>query len=192
MKKILIATRNNDKFAIISKLLSSNNFKNSIFYSLNDIEEIIVDKKETGDISQRSFQKAFNAYNNVKNNYDFIVGVDDGIKIKGEIIENVKNYIKPIINDEFLVENEKLFIVRAYTFINKYGKSKTIITEIPFKYKKLKEKIDILENSYPLSYVLSPIGSSKVVTELNEDASNKYYLKFSQVEFNEIENFLNQ
>lgn len=41
MKKILIATRNNDKFKIVSKLLSTNNFKNCLFYSLNDIDDCI-------------------------------------------------------------------------------------------------------------------------------------------------------
>src|SRR5699024_1572476 len=121
MKKILIATRNNDKFRIISELLSSNNFKDSIFYSLNNIEEEITDEKETGDVIHRSLQKALNAYNNIKAEYDYIIGVDDGIKIKEKMIENVKDYIKSIVDDKFLAQNEKVFIVRAYTFINKQG-----------------------------------------------------------------------
>lgn len=191
MKKILIATRNNDKFKIISKLLSTNNFKDSVFYSLNNIEETVIDKKEVGDIKSRSLQKALNAYSVVKDNYDYIVGIDDGIKMKGKIIENVKDYIKPIIDDKFLFQNEKVFIVRSYTFINKHGKNISIITEIPFEYKKLKEKFDILENSYPLSHVLSPIGFTKVITELSDDESNDYYLSFSQDKFNEVESFFN-
>ncbi len=191
MKKILIATRNNDKFRIISELLSSNNFKDSIFYSLNNIEEEITDEKETGDVIHRSLQKALNAYNNIKAEYDYIIGVDDGIKIKEKMIENVKDYIKSIVDDKFLAQNEKVFIVRAYTFINKQGTYKSIVTEIPFEYMKLQEKIDISENSYPLSHVLSPIGFSKVVTQLSDEESNLYYLKYSQSEFDKVEKFFN-
>ena len=189
MKKILIATRNNDKFKIVSKLLTTSNFKDFVFYSLNDIEDSIIDKKETGDIINRSLQKALNARNSIKTYYDYIIGVDDGIKMKGKIIENVKDYIKLIIDDKFLEQDEKVFIVRAYTFVNKNGVYKSIFTEIPFKYKKLRKKLEILENSYPLSYVLSPIDSSKTVIQLSDDESNEYYLKFSQSKFEEIERF---
>lgn len=189
MKKILIATRNKDKFKIISKLLSTNNFKDAIFYSLNDIEENIVDKKETGDVINRSLEKALNAYNNIKEDYDYFIGVDDGIKLKGKMIENVKDYITPILEDKYLTTNEKVYIVRAYTFIDKKGNHKSIVTEIPFEYKKLQEKFDILENSYPLSHVLSPVGSTKVVLGLKEEESNAYYLEFSKNKFDEIEKF---
>lgn len=189
MKKILIATRNNDKFKIVSKLLATKNFKDSNFYSLNDIEENIIDIKETGDIINRSLQKALNVRDCIKNYYDYIIGVDDGIKMKGKIVENVKDYIKLIIDDKYLQQDEKVFIVRAYTFVDKNGIYKSIVTEIPFKYKKLKEKFEILENSYPLSHVLSPIDSLKTVIQLNDDESNEYYLKFSQAKFEEVERF---
>lgn len=189
MNKILIATRNNDKFKIVSKLLSSNSFKKSKFYCLNDIQETITDEKEIGDVKQRSLQKALNAYNIVNDNYDLIVGIDDGIKMKGKVIENVKEYIKDIIDDNYLVQNEKVFIVRAYTFINKYGKRKTIVTEIPFIYKKITEKFEITENTFPLSHVLCPVGLPKAVFELNDDETNDYYLQFSQSKFDEIERF---
>lgn len=193
MIKILIATRNNDKFRIISKLLTTNNFKDSMFYSLNNIEEDIIDKKESGDIINRSLEKALNAaaHENIKKNYDYIIGIDDGMKMKGKMIENVKDYINLILDDKFLSENEQVSIVRAYTFINNKGIYMSIITEIPFKYIKLKEKFDILDNSYPLSHVLSPINSSKVVSELSEEESNTYYLNFSQSKFNEVEAFFN-
>lgn len=189
MKKILIATRNKDKFKIISKLLSTNNFKDATFYSLNDIEENIVDNKETGDIINRSLEKALNAYNNIKEAYDYFIGVDDGIKLKGKMIENVKDYITPILEDKYLTTNEKVYIVRAYTFIDKKGNHKSIVTEIPFEYKKLQKKFDILENSYPLSHVLSPVGSTKVVSGLSIEESNTYYLKYSKNKFDEIEKF---
>ena len=46
MKKILIATRNKDKYKIVSKLLSTKTFKNYRFISLNEITEDIIEKKK--------------------------------------------------------------------------------------------------------------------------------------------------
>lgn len=191
MKKILIATRNKDKFKIIEKLLSTQNFTDYKYYSLDDIDESIVDKKERGSVIERSYQKALNAFNCINFKYDYIVGVDDGIKMKGKIIENVKDYISLIIDDKFLKEGEVVYIVRAYTFINSDGIYKSVLTEIPFKYTKLKEKINIHENSYPLSNVLTPIDSLKTVIKLNADESNTYYLKYSKSAFDEVEEFFN-
>ncbi len=190
MKKILIATRNKDKFKIISKLLSTDFFKDYEFYSLSNIEDNIIDKKEQGDVINRSFEKAMNIYDNISSNcYDFIIGIDDGIKMKNKIIENVKDYIKPIIDDKYLSQNEIVFIVRAYTFISKNGKYKSIITEIPFKYKKLEKEFNIEDNSYPLSHVLTPLDSFKTVTELSSEESNNYYLNYSKEAFDEVERF---
>lgn len=191
MKKILIATRNKDKYKIVSKLLSAKTFKNFKFISLNEIKEDIIDKKEVGDIKNRSYEKAMNVYKSFKNNiYDYIVGIDDGIEIRGNIIENVKEYIKAILDNKYLKENEKVYIVRAYTFINKKGKFKIIVTKIPFKYKKLEKQIKIEENSYPLSHVLTPIDSNQRIIDLDEYDTNKYYLNYSEDKFNEVEKYL--
>ncbi|MBF0986807.1 MAG: hypothetical protein HXK72_00500 [Clostridiales bacterium] len=190
MKKILIATRNKDKYKIVSKLLSAKTFKNFNFISLNEIKEDIIDKKEVGDIENRSYEKAMNVYKSLQNNvYDYIVGIDDGIEIRGNIIENVKEYIKAILDNNYLKENEKVYIVRAYTFINKKGKFKIIVTKIPFKYKKLEKQIKIEENSYPLSHVLTPIDSNQRIIDLDEYDTNKYYLNYSEDKFNEVEKY---
>jgi len=192
MKKILLATRNKDKFRIISKLLKTDNFKDYDYLCLDDINDEIIDKKEEGDVINRSYQKALNVYSNLKNNsYDFIIGIDDGIMMKGKMIENIKNYIKSIIDNEYLEENEKIFIVRAYTFFDKNGKYKSIVTEIPFKYIPLKEKFEIKENSYPLSRVMAPLNGNKAVFALNEDETNQYYLNYSKSAFDEVENYFN-
>lgn len=108
MKKILIATRNKDKYKIVSKLLSAKTFKNFKFISLNEIKEDIIDKKEVGYIKNRSYEKAMNVYKSLKNNiYDYIVGIDDGIEIRGNIIENVKEYIKAILDNKYLKKMKK-------------------------------------------------------------------------------------
>ena len=149
MNKILIATRNKAKFKIVSKLLSISIFKNYKYYNLNDLDEEIIDKKENGDVINRSYEKAKNAYDNIKNNdFKYIVGIDDGIKIRGKIIENVKELIKPIINDEYLNNDEIVYIVRAYTFFDNTGNYYKILTEIPFKYKKIAYYLEIVGNAF--------------------------------------------
>ena len=190
MSKILIATRNDDKYKIISELLKTTIFEDKDFYYLKNINEQIEDKEEKGDIINRSYEKAKNVFENIKSNdFQFIVGVDDGIKIKDKIIENVKDYINSIINGDLLKENEVVYIVRAYTFIEKNGKDKSIFTEIPFQYRKQTKEILIKKDSYPLSNVLSPLDSNKVVSEQSFEKSNDYYASYSKKQLEEVRRF---
>ena len=192
MKNILIATRNKDKFKLLSKLLSTELLKDSKFFSLNDIEDEIEDKKEVGDIKNRSYEKAMNAYLSIKNNiYQYIIGIDDGIEMKGQMIENVKEYIKDILDDKYLKEDEIVYIKKAYTFIDKNGVFKTIVTKIPFKYKKLTNHFEIEENSYPLNHVLTPIDSNLRLVDIDEETTNNYLLSYSKEGFDEVEKFFN-
>lgn len=192
MENILIATRNKDKFKLLSKLLSTELLKDSKFFSLNDIEDEIEDKKEVGDIKNRSYEKAMNAYLSIKNNiYKYIIGIDDGIEMKGQMIENVKEYIKDILDDKYLKEDEIVYIKKAYTFIDKNGVFKTIVTKIPFKYKKLTNHFEIEENSYPLNHVLTPIDSNLRLVDIDEETTNNYLLSYSKEGFDEVEKFFN-
>ena len=192
MKNILIATRNKDKFKLLSKLLSTELLRDSKFFSLNDIEDEIEDKKEVGDIKNRSYEKAMNAYLSIKNNiYQYIIGIDDGIEMKGQMIENVKEYIKDILDDKYLKEDEIVYIKKAYTFIDKNGVFKTIVTKIPFKYKKLTNHFEIEENSYPLNHVLTPIDSNLRLVDIDEETTNNYLLSYSKEGFDEVEKFFN-
>lgn len=193
MKNILIATRNKDKFKLLSKLLSTELLKDSKFFSLNDIEDEIEDKKEVGDIKNRSYEKAMNAYLSIKNNiYQYIIGIDDGIEMKGQMIENVKEYIKDILDDKYLKEDEIVYIKKAYTFIDKNGVFKTIVTKIPFKYKKLTNHFEIEENSYPLNHVLTPVDSNLRLVDIDEETTNNYLLTYSKEGFDEVEKFFNK
>lgn len=192
MENILIATRNKDKFKLLSKLLSTELLKDSKFFSLNDIEDEIEDKKEVGDIKNRSYEKAMNAYLSIKNNiYQYIIGIDDGIEMKGQMIENVKEYIKDILDDKYLKEDEIVYIKKAYTFIDKNGVFKTIVTKIPFKYKKLTNHFEIEENSYPLNHVLTPVDSNLRLVDIDEETTNNYLLTYSKEGFDEVEKFFN-
>lgn len=121
-----------------------------------------------------------------KNDFQYIIGIDDGIKMKGKLRENVKDYIQAILDDKYLAEGEQVDIVRAYCFIEKNGTSNTVITEIPFRYKKINRKIELKEHSYPLSNVLMPFDSNKTVAEMDKEENNQYYLKYSEKKIKEV------
>ena len=65
--------------------------------SLSEIIETILLLNETSGRTEvklcKHCGKPFVA-KNIKAEYDYIIGVDDGIKIKEKMIENVKDYIK--------------------------------------------------------------------------------------------------
>ena len=144
-------------------------------------------KRKNGSISERAFQKAKQIYTRVdKNDFQYIIGLDDGVKMKGKLRENVKDYIQAILDDKYLAEGEQVDIVRAYCFIEKNGTSNTVITEIPFRYKKINRKIELKEHSYPLSNVLMPFDSNKTVAEMDKEENNQYYLKYSEKKIKEV------
>ncbi len=171
--KILIATRNKDKFKLISNILSKLLDSKIDFYALSDIKEQIIDVEESGDVINRAYVKAFNVYNNLNNNiYDLVIGIDDVLEFNNQIVENVKDYITDILEDKLLKDNDLINVVRAYTFINKNGKYINILTKIPYKYMKLDHKIEIKENTYPLSNVMKYIDDNVI-------NSDEYVLKYS-------------
>lgn len=187
MKKILIATKNKDKFEILTKILDKINNASYEYYSLYDIKNLEKSDKEEGNIEERAYNKANQIYSSIKeNDFEYIIGIDDGIKMKGILRENVKDYIEDIINDKYLSEGEQVEIVRAYCFMNKKGEYKTVITEIPFKYQKFNGNLKIEGNSYPLSNVLRTLVSSKTVSQMDNDENNQYYLQYSEKKIKEV------
>ena len=187
MKKILMATKNKDKFEIVTKILDKINNASYEYYSLYDIKNLEKSDKEEGNIEERAYNKANQIYSSIKkNDFEYIIGIDDGIKMKGILSENVKDYIEDIINDKYLSEGEQVEIVRAYCFMNKKGEYKTVTTQIPFKYQRFNGNLKIEENTYPLSNVLRPLNSDKTVAQMNKDENNQYYLQYSEKKIKEV------
>lgn len=187
MEKILIATRNKDKFEVVTKILNKIFDKEYEYYSLYDIDNVTKDDKEEGTIEQRAYKKAMQIYTSIEENeFKYIVGIDDGIKMKGILRENVKEYMRDIINGKYLIEGEQVQIVRAYCFIDQEGGHTTIITQIPFKYKKFNGKLEIKENSYPLSNVLTPMDNDRPVSQIEQGERNEYYVKYSEEQFKDL------
>ena len=119
------------------------------------------------------------------------MGIDDSIKMKCKIIENVKDYINDILFNNYLEKDEIVYILRAYSFIDQNGKEISIFTEVPFSFKPLQYDFKVEENSYPLSHVLSPIDKNIAVINMTEDESNNYYLKHSLAKLEEVKDFFN-
>ena len=188
MKKVLIATTNNDKYDAVSKI-----FKNTIFKE----EEYIIskltnnmnlpDEKEEGNNIQRARKKAINAYNFLKEyNFDYIVGLDDAIRINNKLEPNIKEYINKILFEHYIEDGDMYSFNRAYCIVDKKGNIYETNADIPYIYHDLKNDIELKEHSYPLSKVSYPIGYHIPVDKLDEDEQTKYYLKYVKEEIKKL------
>lgn len=183
MKKMLIATTNKDKFKITSCLLRRAGLMEDTYQilSLDDISYDGPDNKEVGDIMERARRKAETVkkyFNNTT--YDYFIGIDDGIILKGKMIENVKEYLKKILYENYLSDGEKIIFPRAYCILGK-GNSEVFqeIIEIPYVYMS-RDNVSLKEFSYPLSQIAVPIGYNKPIAEMTTEESNDYYWKYSE------------
>ena len=184
MKKILIATTNKDKYRIVTYLLDRAGLKcdEYLYQSLDDINYSGPDKKEQGSIDNRAENKAkvVKEYldNNSSNDFDYVIGIDDGIFIKGELQENIKDYIKKILYENFLSNGEEFAFYRAYCLIDKSGRIVKTQTQIPYTYKyKDKDHFyipDFFIPSLNLEVEIKDDGSAK---KINPDSRAKDEIK---------------
>lgn len=180
MKKVLIATTNKDKYSAVSKLFKNSIFKENeyIIHSLKDITKTIKESPETGDNVNRARIKALDAYDSLKDlDYDYIVGTDDALFIKGKIDPNIKLNLQKILYEDYLEDGEEYGFERAYCII---AKDKTMYETkalIPYIYHPCKNA-KIEEFSYPLSIVSYPIGYDLPINQMDEETEINYYLKY--------------
>lgn len=177
MKKVLIATSNQQKFEIDMYLLkkagmSSERYR---FFSLADIDCEGLNKKEVGNNLERAKQKAQNVIENLKDNpFDYILGIDDGMVVKGEKKEDIKDYLKKILFENYLSEGESIAFSRAYYMVAKNGVSSSAEALVPFTYKSAPQAI--LENHpYPLEQIALPLGKDKTLSQLSKKEYYEYY-----------------
>lgn len=180
MKKVLIATTNKDKFKIVSRLFNDTIFPSSEYEILSLSSDMnIPDEKESGSNIERARAKALNAFNYLKDyNFDYIVGLDDAIIIRGKVEPNIKEYINKILYENYLEDGEEYAFNRAYCIIDKEKNIYEVNLDVPEIYHPLKGNFTLEEHSYPLSHVSYPIGYNKPVCELSEEESNNYFLKY--------------
>jgi hypothetical protein len=180
MKQVLIATTNKDKFRAVSRV-----FKSTIFpsdeYELQKLtpEMNLPDEKESGSNIERAKAKAFNAFEHLKEyNFDYYVGLDDALVIKGRIEPNIKEYLNKILYENYLEDGEEYSFNRAYCILDKDGNIYETNASIPYLYHPLKEDYKLEEFTYPLSKVAYPIGDNRPVSEFNDEEATNYYLKY--------------
>ncbi len=180
MRRVLIATTNNDKYDAVSKV-----FRNTIFPDDEYVVEKmtkdmnIPDEKEEGSNIERARKKAENAFKYLKDyKYDYIVGLDDALSMKGRIEPNIKEYLNKILFNNYLSDGEEYGFNRAYCIIDKSGSVYEAAITIPYVYRSLKEDYELKSFTYPLSKVAYPIGYDKPICELSEEEEINYYLKY--------------
>lgn len=181
MKKVLIATTNIDKYNAVSKIFKSTIFpeKDYIILSLRDINDTITNEKEYGTNIERAKVKAKSAYEQLKaKDFDYIVGLDDALKLKGKIEPNIKEYINKILYENYLEDGELITFNRAYCIYDKNGNIYETTADIPYIYHPLKEEYTVKSFTYPLSKIAYPIGSDKPICDISNDEELNYYLKY--------------
>jgi hypothetical protein len=188
MKNILVATNNNDKYQSISALLEGVFPDKYIFNSLTDIS-ISLDFIETGSIVNRALYKANLCWEYLKETnhkeYYISIGVDDGFSLEKENEGNSNSTLitDNILSGKFLRINETIWLKRGIAYCNDKSQG-AIITTTPLVYKGNPNNIERIENTYPLRYVLAPLNSEKVQSQIEFETLIKYYLKYCR---NEIE-----
>lgn len=177
MKKILLATTNKSKFNIVNFFLKKLGYEEDKYkiVSLNDINYNGPDEKEHGKIQERAKAKALSVKCNIENSdeYDLIIGIDDGIVLKGVLRPNVKDYINKILFENYLEENEPFSFSRAYCCINKNGDLFETTTNIEYNFKS-NINLKVEPNSYPLSQISVPIGYDKALSDMEKSEANEY------------------
>jgi len=180
MDKVLIATTNIDKYDAVSKIFKKTIFPSNKYIILKLSDEMNIPfEKEFGSNINRAYTKAINAYDYLKKyDFDYIVGLDDAIVIKGIIQPNIRKYINKILFENYLSDGEEYAFNRAYCILDKAKNKYEINLSIPYIYNSLKEEITLKEYTYPLSKVSYPIGYNKPICDLDEEEEVSYYLKY--------------
>lgn len=191
MKKVLIATTNKDKFNIVSNMFQKTIFPKSKYEIIPLTDKMKVpDVEEEGTNKERAKRKALTAYNYLEDyHFDYIVGLDDAIYLKGMLDPNIKKIMCKILFQNYLEDGEEYGFNRAYCILDKYGKVYEMSIDTPYIYHDLKEDYKIEEHTYPLSKVSYPLGYDKPVCDLTEEESNEYYLSYA---ISELERFKNK
>ncbi len=180
MRTVLIATTNKDKFRVVANIFKKTLFPEDKYEIICQTDDMNIHEEwEIGNNIARARTKAINAFNSLKKyNYDYIVGLDDALVVKGRVEPNVKMYVEKILYENYLAEGEEYAFNRAYCIVDKNKKIYEISIDIPVIYYSLKEDIVLEDHTYPLSNVSYPIGYNKPLAKLSPEEETNYYLHY--------------
>lgn len=182
MKKLLIATKNNDKYSIVSALIGKVLSGDVSFHSLKDAG-IGYDINEEGSILERSEQKAKVYWDYLdkerKSLYLAVIGIDDGFSIdrEKEGDPNSKELTDKILAGGLVNPGDTIWIKRGFAIYNDNGLV-SCLTSIPFVFLGNPENISREEGIYPLSSVLASVDGNVSIKDMNFDDTIRYYLEY--------------
>jgi|GEM_PF-3009065 len=185
--KILVATRNNDKFEIVKRLVQSA-IKDSILVNLASTE-IEGDVVEVGTIRERAIQKAKYFHEKCSelathDEFAGVLAVDDGLAINGaEASPNSKELTDQILSGAWK-PGTMIDVVRAFALIIGDEVPRAAETHVPFEFIGNPNEIKREDGRYPLSKVFAIPGDKVPVSELSPEAEDAYYSKFTNEHIN--------
>lgn len=106
MQKILIATKNKDKFEIVTKILNKINNVSYEYYSLYDIKNLEKSDKKEENIEVRAYNKANQIYSSIKDNDFKYQKYNENLKIE-ENSYPLSNVLRPIDSDKTVAQIDK-------------------------------------------------------------------------------------
>lgn len=180
MKSILLATQNEAKVKLLTKLITDvcGEFE---FVNLKELG-IEDEVEESGTIEERAAQKAkfyFQKTAEIGREFDYVLGSDDGIEIPGivQATAETKKIVNQIINQNLIQIGQSVNILRAFCFVSKHG-LKELVTKIPLKY--IGEfQIAKITGKYPLSFLLSHIDKNQAIVDTPAEQITIYNLKYA-------------
>lgn len=174
--KIIIATKNMSKFEIVSKMLTTIFNEKINIKNLNDVHEF-KELDEKGNNIERAKAKAWNTYNNINEQFDAIIGIDDGIIINDIEYASVKQHLRDIVIENSVPVGSKIYITRAYYLITCDGREKSCYNKIPYIVQRKLESFEV--KGYPLNDVISTIDNTDVLSLRPTSELNEYFLKYT-------------
>lgn len=183
--KVIIATKNRDKFALVSNLLRrTGRFDGAKFFSLKDLD-ISEDFEEIGNVQERALKKARDyagvlQSKGLSGDVRCVIGVDDAMLVEkeGEIVVDSKTITDEILAGTRMALGERLIVVRGYGMIDmETGEDGTCETRSPFVFLGNEDGVIRKDGEYPLSRVLAYEGDTVPTTERPWEVGMEYRWK---------------
>jgi|CXWL01.1.fsa_nt_gi hypothetical protein len=180
--KILVATRNQDKFDIVCRMVSEV-IPDAHLVSLQD-GKVTGDVVEVGSIAERAVQKARYflerlGWLNRVDDFDAVMAMDDGLSINsGDPTPNSKELTDRILLSEWPI-GTAVTVVRAFALIKRSERERIEITTVPFEFLGNPNGVSRETGKYPLSKVLAPVGTKIAVSEWSMEDENAFNLSHS-------------
>lgn len=179
--KVFISTNNKDKLQIVSAIFASHLPTNHQILSPRDIG-YSKSVEEVGSIENRAKDKAKQAYLDLKEGFDLVVGIDDGIRIENEnqTYAESQEATARILEGNMIYAGDRITVERAFHFITNAGLEISCNTRIPFIFLGNSNNIAMETDTYPLNYVLSYVEMSTPIASMSKEETDKLDIEYTK------------